>query len=65
VGFRFWLFVLLVGGLVHLILFTADREISAGVDRLSEARLGHPDALNVDPNLKLVSERSPYTRNER
>lgn len=64
-GLRFWVFVVIAGGLAHLILFTADRQISAGVDRLSEAKLGHTDALNVDPNLKLVSERSPYTRNER
>jgi hypothetical protein len=62
---RFWLFVAATGGLAHLFLFMADREISAGVDRLAVARLAPPDALDVDPNLKLVSERSPYMRNER
>jgi hypothetical protein len=64
-GVRFWLFVILAGGLAHLILFTADREIQSGVDRLSEARLVHRDALDVDPDLKLVSERSSYMRDER
>jgi hypothetical protein len=62
---RFWLFVAATGGIAHLILFMADREISAGVDRLAVVELAHPGALDVDPDLKLVSERSPYMRNER
>jgi hypothetical protein len=64
-GLRLWLFVAAAGGLAHLLLFIADREIRAGVDRLSEVRLLPPDGLDVDPNLRLVSARSPYTRNER
>jgi hypothetical protein len=62
---RFWLFVAATGGLAHLILFMADREISAGVDRLAGVKLARPGALDVEADLKLVSERSPYMRNER
>jgi len=64
-GLRFWLFVVFAGGLAHLILLAADREISTGVDRLGEVKLVRPGALDLDPNLKRVSERSPYMRNER
>jgi hypothetical protein len=64
-GLRLWLFVVFVGAFAHLILFTADREIRAGIDRLAEVKLVRPGALDLDPNLKLVSERSPYMRNER
>jgi hypothetical protein len=62
-GLRFWLFVAVMGGLAHLVLFLADREISAGVDRLSESGDMHRHAL--DPDLKLVSERSPCMRDDR
>ena len=62
---RFWIFVAATAGFAHLILSMADREISAGVDRLAAVRLSHGDGLDVDPNLKLVSERSPYMRSER
>ena len=64
-GLRLWLFVAAVGGLAHLILYAADREINAGVDRLSESRLVRPGELDADSNLKLVSARSPYMRDER
>ena len=64
-GLRLWLFVAAVGGLAYLILCIADREISAGVDRLSEARLMRIGGLDADQDLKLVSARSPYMRNER
>src|SRR5512138_1364108 len=43
-GLRFWLFVVATAALAHAILYLADREISAGVDRLSEAKLARPDA---------------------
>jgi hypothetical protein len=62
---RFWLFIAIAGGLAHLVLFIADREISAGVDRLAELPTVHRSTLDADPNLKLVSEHSPYMRNER
>lgn len=38
-------------------------EMDAGVDRLSEMKLR--STLDADPNLKLISERSPYMRTER
>jgi hypothetical protein len=62
-GLRLWLSLAAVGTLVHLFLFVADREIEAGVDRLSELKFTHPDGL--DDDLKLVSARSPYMRDER
>jgi hypothetical protein len=64
-GMRFWLFVIVVGGLAHLVLYLADREINAGIDRLSEAKLARPELLVADPDLKLASTRSPYMRDER
>jgi hypothetical protein len=62
---RFWIFAVVVGGLAHLILHIADREISAGIDSLSETKLARPELLDADPGLKLVSARSPYMRDER
>ena len=60
-------FVLCAGFLVGLILilFVRDREITAGVERLAEMRQLRAPVLNADPNLKRVSERSPYMRAER
>jgi hypothetical protein len=65
VPLRFWLFIAIAGGLAYLVLFIADRQISAGVDRLAELPAVHRSILDADPNLKLVSEHSPYMRNER
>jgi hypothetical protein len=61
------LLVLCAGFLIGLILihFIRDQEITAGVERLAEMRLLRPPVLNADPNLKRVSERSPYMRTER
>ena len=39
--------------------FLAEYEMNAGVDRLSMMKLPPRSALDVDPNLKLVSERGP------
>ena len=58
-------FVLWAGSLISLVLFLKERDISAGVERLAEMRLAHAPALDADPNLKLVSERSAYMRTER
>jgi len=60
-------FVLCAGFLIGLvlILFIRDQEITAGVERLAEMRLLRAPVLNADPNLKRVSERSPYMRTER
>jgi len=35
------------------------------LERLAEMRLLRTPVLNADPNLKRVSERSPYMRTER
>jgi hypothetical protein len=34
-------------------------------EKLSRMKLPHHSGLNADPNLKHVSERSPYMRTER
>jgi len=63
-----WTFFVLCAGFfigLILILFIRDREITAGVERLAEMRLLRAPVLNADPNLKRVSERSPYMRIER
>ena len=54
-----------LGSLAFLVLFIADREMNAGVNRLSRMKLPDHSALDADPNLKLVSERGPYMRTER
>jgi hypothetical protein len=63
--FYFWLFVAVAGGLAHLLLLIADREIDAGVDRLAEVKFATRDVLDATPDLKQVSARSPYMRDER
>ncbi len=35
-GLRFWLFMAIAGGLAHLVLYFADREIDASINRLAE-----------------------------
>ncbi len=62
-----WSFLLLCAGffITTLVLFIEDYQIKAGVERLSEMRVSPQPALYADPDLKLVSERSPYMRDER
>jgi hypothetical protein len=48
-----------------LVLFIEDREITAGVERLSKTKILPQSALEADPSLKAVSEDSPYMRTER
>jgi hypothetical protein len=61
-----WTFLIFGAGFfITLVLFIADREIKAGVERLSEMRVSPQPTLDAGPNLKLFSERSPYMRNER
>jgi hypothetical protein len=62
-GLRFWLFMAIAGGLAHLVLYFADREIDASINRLAEVRLA--DRQVADPELKLVSARGRYMRDER
>jgi hypothetical protein len=47
------------------VLFIKDGEFKAGVDRLSRTKISPQSELDADPDLKLVSERSPYMRTER
>ena len=58
-----WAFLAFLGSLAFFVLFIAD--MNAGVDRLSTMKLPSQSALDGDPDLKLVSERSPYMRTER
>ena len=60
-----WSFLAFVGSLAFLVLFIKDWEIKTGTDRLSKMYLSPQSALDADPDLKLVSERSPYMRTER
>lgn len=61
-----WTFPLLCAGfLITLVLYIQDYEVNAGVERLSEMNVLPQPVLDADPNLKLVSESSPYMRNER
>jgi hypothetical protein len=57
-----WAFLGFLGSLIFLVVFIKDRKIKTGVDRLSKM---NQSAIEADPNLKLVSERSPYVRTER
>jgi hypothetical protein len=60
-----WAFLAFVGSVAFLVLFIRDGEIKTDTDRLSKMYLSPQSALDADPDLKLVSERSPYMRTER
>jgi hypothetical protein len=62
-----WTVLFLCAGffITTLVLFLEDYQISAGVERLSEMRASPDSSLSADPNLRLVSEHSPYMRDER
>jgi len=60
-----WAFFAFMGALAFSVLIIADYEMDAGVDRLSKIKLSPQSTLDADPNLKLISERSPYMRTER
>jgi hypothetical protein len=57
-------FLAFVAGLGFLILFIADREREAGVERLSNYRIAPRSALE-DRSVKPVSTPAPPTRPER
>jgi hypothetical protein len=50
-------------GAIFLVLFVGDWQMKWGEDRLSKT--APQSVLEADPNLNLVSERSPYMRTER
>jgi hypothetical protein len=62
-----WTFLILCAGffITALVLFIEDYQITAGVERLSEMRVTPDSPLSADPSLRLVSEHSPYMRDER
>ena len=60
-GLRLWLLVAATAAVAHAILLAMDRQIEAGVDRLSDYR----GATSAVPDLKSVTARSAYMRNER
>jgi hypothetical protein len=61
----YWAFFALAGTLGFLILFLADREREAGVERLSNSKTVPHSAIEADPELGQQTERSPYMPNER
>jgi hypothetical protein len=62
---RSWSILAFVGSLVVLVLFIKDWETKMDGQKQSRMKLPHHSALDADPNLRLVSERSPYMRTER
>jgi len=62
-----WTFLILCAGffITTFVLFVEDYQISSGVERLSEMSVPPDSSLSADPNLRLVSEHSPYMRDER
>jgi hypothetical protein len=51
--------------IAFLALFLADREMQAGIERLSHYKFAPRSALDPDPGLKRVGRRSPSVRAER
>jgi hypothetical protein len=64
-NWKVWGFLCLVGSLVFLMLSAADRHPKVGLERLPKIRVAPRWFLQPEPDLKLVSKRSPYMRTER
>jgi hypothetical protein len=60
-----WGVLAFVGSLIFSLLFIKNWETKMDAQKLSRTKLPHHSDLDFDPNLKLVSERSPYMRSER
>jgi len=60
-----WGVLAFVGSLAFSLFFIKNWETKMDAQKLSRTKLPHHSALDVDRNLKLVSERSPYMRSER
>jgi hypothetical protein len=56
-------FLVFVGGAIFLVLFVGDWQMKLSEEGVSKT--APQSVLEADPNLKLVSERSPYMRTER
>jgi hypothetical protein len=61
----YWFLLAVVGTLAFSILFLADRERKAGVDRLSKYKVSPRTDLKADRDLLEQGERSPYMHDER
>jgi hypothetical protein len=48
-----------------LLIFHAEKQQEAALDRLSSYKLEPQPVLHDDPDLKLVTARGPYMRDER
>lgn len=55
----------LAGAATMLMIFYAEKQQEAALDRLSSYKLKSQSVLYDDPDVKLVTARSPYMRNER
>lgn len=63
---RSWLLILVTAAVAHVILHALDRQIDASIHRLSEATINHPGAgSRAEPDMRSVTARSAYMRNER
>jgi hypothetical protein len=60
-----WAVLGFFGALMFLVLVVKDREIAGGLERLSNYNASRRIELKPDPDLKGVSENSPYMRTER
>ena len=58
-----WGILAFFGSFILLVFFIKDWETKTDAEKNS--RIPRHSGLNADPNLKLVSERSPYMRTER
>jgi hypothetical protein len=59
-----WGVLAFVGFLLCSLLFIKDWETKMDAQKLSRIKLPHHSALDVDSNLKLVTERIPCVRSE-
>jgi hypothetical protein len=58
-------FLALVGVFAFSILYLADRERKAGVERLSNYKSVPYTTIEADQDLRRQTQQSPYMRNER
>ena len=63
-GLRLWCLILAMAAFAHAMLRVMDLQIDAGINRLSETANLRSAAASA-PDLRSVTARSPYMRNER
>jgi hypothetical protein len=64
-NWKLWVFLCSIGSVLFLMLSPADHHTKTGADGLSKLRVAPHWLLQADPDLRVVSERSPYMRTER